>query len=209
MRNLKNNKVAGTDWIYPELIKCGGNKLLNKIYELVRRIWGEERIPEEWKETIIVCIYKKGDRDRCENYRGIALGNATYRILVNIILENIKPYIEKITGDYQNRFRDGRSVIDNIFELKIINGKIWEYNQTAQYLFIDFQKAYDSIHTDMLWKCKEEFKIPKKLINMCKTCVQKTRSAVRLEGTLSSFSENKTGLKQGDFLTPILFKLAL
>ena len=76
-------------------------------------------------------------------------------------------------------------------------------------LFIDFQKAYDSIHTHMLWKCMEEFKIPKKLINMCKTCAQKTRSAVRTEGKLSSFFENKPGLKQGDSLSPILFILAL
>jgi hypothetical protein len=54
----------------------------------------------------------------------------------------------------------------------------------------------------------KEFKIPTKLINMCKTCVQKTRSAVRIEGT-TSFFENKTGLKQGDLLSPILFNLAL
>ena len=62
-------------------------------------------------------------------------------------------------GGYQNGFRDGRSVIDNIFALKIINEKLWEYNQCVQYLFIDFQKAYDSIHRDMLWKCMEEFQI--------------------------------------------------
>jgi hypothetical protein len=43
---------------------------------------------------------------------------------------------------------------------------------------------------------------------MCKTC-QKTRSPVRIKGTLSSFFENKTGLKQGDPLSPILFNLAL
>jgi len=71
--------------------------------------------------------------------------------------------------------------------LKIINEKIWEYNQSVQYLFIDFQKACDSIHRDTHWKWMEEFKILKKLINMCKTYVQKTRSAVRIEGTLSSF----------------------
>jgi len=90
---------------------------------------------------------------------------------LNIILGKIKPYIEKITGDCQNGFRDGRSVIDNIFALKIINQKIWECNQSVQYLFIDFQKAYDSIYTDTLWKCMEEFKIPTKLINMW--CSQK------------------------------------
>jgi len=37
---------------------------------------------------------------------------------VNIILEKIKPYIEKIIKDYQNGLRDGRFVIDNIFALK-------------------------------------------------------------------------------------------
>jgi len=144
---LKNNKADG---IQPELIKYGGNKLLNRIYELVRQIWEEKRIPEEWKESIVP-IHKRGDRDRCENYRGMVLGNAAYKILSNIILGKIKPYIEKITGYYQNGFRDGRSVIDNIFTLKIINKKIWEYNQSVQYLFIDFQKAYDSIYRDTLW----------------------------------------------------------
>ena len=113
--------MAGTDGRYPDLIKYRGNKLLNIIYELVRQIWEEERIPEEWKETIIVPTHKRGDRERCENYREIALGNAAYKILSNILLGKIKLYIEKILGDYQNGFRDERSVNDNIFALKIIN----------------------------------------------------------------------------------------
>jgi len=79
--------------------------------------------------------------------QGIALGNAAYKILSNIILGKIKPYIVKVMGDYQNGFRDGRSVIDNIFALRIINKKLWEYNPSVQYLFIDFPKAYDSICT--------------------------------------------------------------
>jgi len=75
-------------------------------------------------------------------------------------------------GDYQNRFRDERSVIGNIFALRIINEKLWECNQSIKYLLIDFKKAYDSINRDALWECMKEFKIPTKLINMCKTCVQ-------------------------------------
>jgi len=54
VRNLKNYKAAGTDGIHPELKKYEGNKLLNIIYELVIQIWEEERMPEEWKETVIV-----------------------------------------------------------------------------------------------------------------------------------------------------------
>ena len=142
--------MAETDGIHPELIKYGGDKPLNRMYELVRQIWKEERIAEEWKETIIVPIHKRGDRDRCENYSGIALGNAAYKILSNIILGKIKLYIENVMGDYQNGFIEGRSVIDNIFALRIINEKLWEYKQSVQYIFIDFQKAYDSIHRDTL-----------------------------------------------------------
>jgi hypothetical protein len=85
-------------------------------------------------------------------------------------LGKIKSYIEKVMRDYQNGFRDGRSVIDNIFALKIINKKLWECNQCVQYLVIGFQKAYESILRDTLWKCMKEFKIPTKLINVCKTC---------------------------------------
>ena len=88
------------------------------MYELVRQIWEEEKILEEWKETIIVPIHKRGDRDRCENYRGTALGNEAYKILSNIILGKIKPYIEKVMGDYQSGFRDGRSVIDTYLHLE-------------------------------------------------------------------------------------------
>ena len=87
---------------------------MNRMYELVRQIWEEERIPEEWKKTIIVPTHKRGDRVRCENYRGIALENAAYKILLNIIMGKIKPYIEKVMGGYQNGLRDGRSVIDSI-----------------------------------------------------------------------------------------------
>ena len=64
-------------------------------------------------------------------------------MLSNIVLGKIKPYIDKDMGDYQKGFRDGRFVTDNIFVLRITNEKLWEYNQSVQYLFIDFQKAYD------------------------------------------------------------------
>jgi len=108
-----------TYYLLPSFRCFRGNKLLKRIYELVKQIWEDERISEEWKEIIIVPIYPKGDRDRCENYRGTALGNAAYNILVNTVLEKIKPYIEN-TEDYQNGLGDGRSVTDNTFVLKIM-----------------------------------------------------------------------------------------
>jgi len=90
------------------------------------------------------------------------MGNTAYRISSNIIMGKIKPYIGRVMGDYKNGFRDGRSVIGNIVSLKIINETLWECNSSVQYLFIDFQKACDSIHRDTLWEYMKEFKIPTK-----------------------------------------------
>jgi hypothetical protein len=64
------------------------------------------------------------------------MGNSAYKILSDIILGKIKPYIGKVMWDYQNGFRDGRSVIDNIYALKIINEKLWEYNRSVCLLFV-------------------------------------------------------------------------
>jgi hypothetical protein len=61
IRNLRN-KAAETDRIHSELIKYGGNKVSNRIYELVRQILEEEIIPEERKETIIPLIHKRRNR---------------------------------------------------------------------------------------------------------------------------------------------------
>jgi len=49
-------------------------------------------LPEEWKESIIVLIYKKGDKTDCSNYRGISLLSTMYKILSNILLSRLTPY---------------------------------------------------------------------------------------------------------------------
>jgi len=62
-------------------------------------------LPEEWKESITVPIYKKGDKTGCNNHRGISLLPTTYKILSNILLSKLSPYEEEITGDHQCGFR--------------------------------------------------------------------------------------------------------
>ena len=50
IKNLKNNKAAGSDGIQPELLKYRGNKLLNRVYELIRQIWEEKRYLKNGKK---------------------------------------------------------------------------------------------------------------------------------------------------------------
>ena len=45
----------------------------SEIHKLINSIWNKEELPEEWKESSIVPVYKKGDRTDCSNYRGISI----------------------------------------------------------------------------------------------------------------------------------------
>jgi hypothetical protein len=70
---LKSYKSQGTDNIPAELIKAGGETLYSEIHRLICCIWNKEELPQQWKESIIVPIYKKGDKTDCNNYRRISL----------------------------------------------------------------------------------------------------------------------------------------
>ena len=77
-------------------------------------------MPEEWKESIIVPIYKKGDETDCSNYRGISLVPTMYKILSNILLSRLTAYSEETIGAHQCGFRRSRSTTDNIFCIRQI-----------------------------------------------------------------------------------------
>jgi hypothetical protein len=59
---LKRYKSLGTDQIPAELIKGGHETLLSEIHNLINSIWNKEKLPQQWKESITVPIYKKGDK---------------------------------------------------------------------------------------------------------------------------------------------------
>jgi hypothetical protein len=79
------------------------------------------------KKFIIVQIYKKGDKSDCSNYCGMSLLSA-YKILSSI-LSRLSPYIDEIIEVHQYGFRCNRSTTDQIFCIRQILQKKWEYNE--------------------------------------------------------------------------------
>jgi hypothetical protein len=100
---LKKYKSPGSDQIPAELIQAGGEMLLSAVHKLINYIWNKEELPDQWKESIIVPIHKKGDKADCNNYREISL-LSTYKILLSIFLSRLSPYVDEIIGDHQCGF---------------------------------------------------------------------------------------------------------
>jgi hypothetical protein len=206
---LKRYKSPGVDQIPDELIQAGGETLRSKIHKLIILIWNKEELPHQWKESAVVPIHKKGDRTDCSSYQGMSLLSTSYIIVSNILLARLTPYADEIIGDHQCGFWRNRSMTDQIFYIRQILEKKWEYNGTVHQLFIDFKKAYDSVRREVLYSILTEFGIPRKLAGLIRMCSNETCSTVHIGKYQSNKFPIQNGLKPGDALSPLLFNFAL
>jgi len=142
IEKLRKHKSPGIDQIPAEMIKAGGRTIRFDISKLTNSTWNEEELQEEWKELIILPIYKKGDKTDCSNYREMSHVSTIHRILFNILLSRLTPYAEEIIGDHQCGFQCNRSTTDDIFYICKILKKKWEYSEAVHQLFVDFKGAY-------------------------------------------------------------------
>jgi hypothetical protein len=92
---LRRYKLPGTVEISAELFKARGSKICCEIRKLVNSVWNKDKLPEQWKESVIVSVYKKGDKT---NYHGLSLMSATCKVLSNIFLSRLTPYTKKLLG---------------------------------------------------------------------------------------------------------------
>lgn len=206
---LRNDKASGENQIVAELWKKAHKNAVKSLQWVFDEIWKKEDIPVEWKTALIHPLHKKGSKTDPNNYRGISLLDVTYKILSKVLLMRAEPQLDPQLGEYQGGFRKGRSCIEQIFNLK--NIMAYQKSRKKMYVitFIDFKKAYDSIDRESLLSVLEELGLDKKTTNIIKATITNTFSKVKFMGELSDSFEIKTGVRQGDGLSPLLFNCAL
>ena len=81
-------------------------------------MWKQKSTQKDFKDGIIVPVYKKGDRGKLSNYRGITLLSIAGKILTTIIRLRLNDHYERVLRKQQAGFRRGRGCIDQIFNLR-------------------------------------------------------------------------------------------
>jgi hypothetical protein len=186
INKLKSNKAAGTDNITGELIKHGGRTLKQKMHKLICNIWNTETLPVQWNEGIICPIFKKGDRMDCNNYRPIMLLNVAYKIFAILLNKRLSEIIENKLGDFQMGFRPNRSTIDNIFLVRQIFEKCYEYNIELHNIFVDYSQAFDSVNRNKIIEYLTEYEVPAKLIKLIGLTLINTTAKVKIGSQLTN-----------------------
>ena len=128
-----------------------------------RDIYEQEKIPTEWRDSVILPIYKeKGDIQDCENYRGIKLRSHYMKIWEGIIDRRLRE--ETTIGDEQFGFMPGRGTTDAIFAVRQLMWKHREKQKGLHVVFIDLEKAFDRVSGQDVWRCMREKGVPEKYV---------------------------------------------
>ena len=205
---MRNGKAPGEDGISAEILRLGGESVVQWLKHLADRVWSEEAVPKDWKKSLVVPLHKKGTRSVCDNYRGISLLSIPSKVICRAILNRIKPRIELQLRESQCGFRKGRGCADQLFSLRVMMEKAREYHSPLYMCFIDLKKAYDSVNRAALWELLQRtYSLPQKLIDIIRSFHDNSTAAVRAYGKVSEEFEVTSGVRQGCVLAPTLFNM--
>ena len=126
-----------------------------------------------------------------------------------ILLVRMKIEVDQKLRDEQAGFRKDRSCVDQIATLRNIIEQSLEWNSPLYVTFVDFEKAFDSVDRESLWKILAHYGIPEKLICLIKKTYKPSTCQVVHNGSLTEPFNILTGVRQGCILSPFLFLLAI
>ena len=210
LRELKRKKAPGPDGIPAECLRIFGETFENTLFKILRLIFSNYLYPSQWNSIYLKPIYKKGDVEAPDNYRGLAIGSAFAKLFSLILLKRLLKYIDEnnLISKKQIGFMKGSRTSDHIFLLQTIIAKVVKKNKSKLYAaFIDFKKAYDTVDRNRLFERLKSLGISGFFFRNIMSMYEKTRYSIKLKNGFLDPIDSNLGLKQGCPLSPMLFNI--
>ena len=176
LRKIKNRKAAGLDEIPPEVWKT---RQFDDILPRHCNAVYNQNLIVRWMKECILPFPKKGDLGLAKNYRGITLTSIAAKIYNALLRNRIEPKIDNILRKNQNGFRRNRSTTSQILTIRRILGGVRAKNLQATLIFVDFTKAFVSIHRGKMEQILQAYGIPKETVAAKTILYRNTKVKVR------------------------------
>ena len=162
----------------------------------------------ELQQLSIITLLQKPGKDIClhSNWRPISLLNVDHKIAAKVIANRIRPVLQSIINSSQTGFIIRRYIGENIRLIFELLDTTDENNIPGLLFFSDFEKAFDSVNHEFMYKCLD---FGNELINWVKLFYNDAKSCVSNNGNLSDFFKVQRGVRQGCPLSPYLFIICI
>ena len=160
-------------------------------------MWKTQQWSQDWKRSVFIPIPKKGSAKECSNYCKIASISLASKVMIKILQARLQQYMNHELPDVQADFRKSRGTRDQISNICWIMEKAREFQENIYFCFIDYDKAFDFVDHNKLWKILKEMGIPDHLTCLLRNLYAGQEAIVRIgHGTTDWFQIGK-GVHQG------------
>ncbi|CAI6002183.1 unnamed protein product [Closterium sp. NIES-65] len=205
LKGLPSGKAPGQDGLSKEFFERNWDLLGSAVLKEIRAFELSAELSEAFTTAVTILLHKKGDKESSSNYRPITLLSFFYKLLTKVLANWIKVALPRVISPNQFGFLLCRSLKEAVSLVADVIDAAAEGDEDWLLLLVDFQKAYDSVSREYLFKTLRGMGFSDKFIKWVKGLHDGAAMRLLLNGWLGDRVEMLKGVRQGCPLAPYLF----
>lgn len=202
---VKNTSSAGPDGI-PNFIVARYANVFSKPLKFLFNLSLKQMVyPQKWKLSRVCPIFKKGDKNKGENYRAVSVLSCFSKVFETILFNRLLSSVKNIIIPEQHGFFKGRSTESNLSVFTNYVAKSLAQKKQVDTIYFDFKSAFDLVNHSILMLKLTQYDIPPYLILLLKSYLSNRFQFVAFRGFQSEPFAVHSGVPQGSNLAPLLF----
>ncbi len=209
IKNLKTEKSPGCDGLTPEFYKHFWPKIKKLFMNMVSEVQEKGIMPYTQRKALLALLFKKGDDTLLKNYRPISLTNYDYKIICFTLANRLQSVLKNLINEDQTGYIKGRYIGTNARLIEDYFEHCQDFNIPGILLFLDFEKAFDSVEWNFMISVLEKFNFGEGFIRWVKILYNKPIISIKNNGWMSKDIMLSRGVRQGCPLSALLFVLTV
>ena len=207
IRKLNIDSSPGPDGLTSQFYKLFKTELAPTLAAVYNESAIRGYLPSSMHKAVIKLIPKIDQPKYVVNYRPISLLNTDVKIFAHVLAERAKHMFKKVIHKHQHAYLSGRQIKVALSKIARATDKL--KNSDGAIVNIDFEKAFDTIDRDYIFRLLKELGVPEFFLKSVKALYTGTKSIIEVNGHLLLDFTSERGVRQGCPLSAILFILAL
>ena len=207
LKGLNASSSAGPDGIHPRVLFSYARVLALPLSIIFTRSLNEGILPDAWKLSRVVPIFKEGSKASPLNYRPVSMTSMPCKVMERILVDHIVEYLEEnsLLANGQFGFRQGRGVEDQLLLMygEVVNRV--DSGEVVDVVYLDFSKAFDVVNHEVMIEKLALLGFSPQILSWVRAFLVGRRMFVSVGSGDSALNLVKSGVPQGSVLGPLLF----